>query len=273
MRGPGAIARAIGGKNRALAERNPMNETGRKNRGEIVVLGFLLAVGLIAGGWVLGAQIKAVRLGDRYVSVRGLAERTVKSDLAVWPINYTETGDDLPSLYSQTEAAEKTILKFLDQQGFRKSEIEVGIVGVTDNQANFYGGNRKPLYRYVVQQQITVQTARVDQVGAAARKAAGLLQRGIVVRQSITYKFNGLNSIKPDMITEATRKARAAAGRFAADSGSSVGTIRQATQGYFSILPANSGSADSEGGYGGDADSSLMKTVRVVTDVQYYLEN
>jgi hypothetical protein len=251
-----------------------MHDTGRMNRGEVVVLGLLLAIGLFASGWVLGAQIKAARLGDRYVSVRGLAERTVKSDLAIWPICYTETGNDLPLLYSKAKADQKIILKLLAEQGIQPPEIQVGIVGVTDNQANPYDGNHKPLYRYNVQQQITVQTARVDQIASAAQKASALLHQGIVVSQSITYKFNGLNSIKPDMITEATRNARSAAERFAQDSGSSVGAIRQATQGFFSILPANSGiSADSEYGGSGNADSSLMKTVRVVTDVQYFLKN
>ncbi len=107
-----------------------------------------------------------------------------------------------------------------------------------------------------------------------------LVQQGIVLNsnpgQGLTYKFTSLNSIKPDMITEATRNARAAANRFALDSGSSAGTIRQANQGIFSILPANSGGETGEsgegGGYGSSADSSLMKTVRVVTSVDYYLK-
>jgi uncharacterized protein len=85
----------------------------------------------------------------------------------------------------------------------------------------------------------------------------------------MTYKFTGLNSIKPDMITEATRNAHSAADRFAADSGSKVGSIRQANQGVFT-------DQGSDGGEGGEnpyaADSSLTKTVRVVTSVQYYLE-
>jgi uncharacterized protein len=106
-----------------------------------------------------------------------------------------------------------------------------------------------------------------------------LLQKGVVLssdpgmsRQGVAYKFNGLNSIKPDMITEATRNARAAADRFASDSGSKVGSIRQANQGVFSILAADQGSSASDGGENGSSDNSLMKTVRVVTSVQYYLE-
>src|ERR1700722_13574832 len=109
-----------------------MNDMKARNRGAIELLGLLLAFGLIVGGWVLGMQIKAAKLGDRYVSVRGLSERNVKSDLAIWPIEYQEAGDDLPSLYAKTEADQKVILQFLSQQGIQSSEIGLGIVGVTD---------------------------------------------------------------------------------------------------------------------------------------------
>ncbi|HTE90263.1 MAG TPA: SIMPL domain-containing protein [Terriglobales bacterium] len=245
------------------------------------LLGLLLALGLIIGGWALGAQIKATRLSDRYVTVKGLVERKVKSDLAIWALSYKEAGDDLSLVYAKTEADKKAILQFLDQQGIQSSEIELGVVRVVDTQANEYGGgnNRAP-HRYIVEQQITVRTSRVDQVADAAQKTMQLLQKGIVLNsnqngvpgQGLTYKFTGLNSIKPDMITEATRNARAAADRFASDSGSKVGSIRQANQGVFSILPADQGSGTGEGGDAYAADSSLMKTVRVVTSVQYYLD-
>jgi hypothetical protein len=239
----------------------------------------LIAFGLIFGGWILGSQIKQTRLADRYVTVKGLVERKVKSDLAIWPLSYKEAGDDLPSVYAKTEADKKAILQFLDQQGIQSSEIELGVVRVVDTQANEYGSGTRAPHRYIVEQQITVSTPRVDQVAAAAQKSMQLLQKGIVLSrnpgQELTYKFTGLNAIKPDMITEATRNARAAADRFAKDSGSQVGSIRQANQGVFSILAANQGSSTGEGGeyaYGNTPDASLMKTVRVVTSVQYYLE-
>jgi hypothetical protein len=237
-----------------------------------------LALGLMVGGWVLGAQIKATRLSDRYVTVKGLVERQVKSDLAVWPIGYKEAGNDLSSVYEKTETDKKSILQFLDQQGIKPPEIELGVVQVVDTEANEYGnGNRAP-YRYIVEQRITVRTSRVDQVAAAAQKTISLVQKGIVLNntsgEGLTYKFTGLNSIKPDMITEATRNARAAADRFASDSGSKVGSIRQANQGVFSISPADQGGDADESGPAANfgPDNSLMKTVRVVTSVEYYLE-
>ena len=254
-----------------------MNSSSQSSREAIVLSGALLALGLIIGGWVMGAQIKATRLSDRYVTVKGLVERGVKSDLAIWPLSYKEAGDDLALVYAKTESDKKAILQFLEEQGIQPSEIELGVIRVVDTQANEYGGVNRAPRRYIVEQQVTVRTARVDQVGAAAQKSMVLLQKGIVMNsnpgQGLTYKFTGLNSIKPDMITEATRNARAAADRFAKDSGSKVGTIRQANQGVFSIVSADQGGGSGEGGEGGYmADSSLMKTVRVVTSVQYYLD-
>jgi uncharacterized protein len=250
-------------------------EDDSRNHGGAMVLGVLLAVGLIIGGWMLGWQIKQTRLADQYVTVKGLVERKVKSDLAIWPLNFKEAGDDLAAVYAKSEADKTAVLDFLKQQGIDEKETEVGLVRVVDTQATEYGGNRAPK-RYIVEQAITVKTARVDQVATAAQKSMQLVQKGIVLTsnpgQGITYKFTGLNAIKPDMITEATKNARAAADRFAQDSGNKVGSIRQANQGTFSISAADQGGDSGEGGEYQNGDSSVMKTVRVVTSVQYYLE-
>jgi uncharacterized protein len=253
-----------------------MNGTNLEERGSRTLPALLIALGLILGGWLLGVQIKNTRLADRYITVKGLVERSVKSDLAIWPLSYKEAGDDLTALYAKTEADKKVIMDFLQEQTIQPNEIELGVIRVVDTQANEYGGGTRAPHRYIVEQQITVRTPRVDVVATAAQKTLQLLQKGIVLSgnqgQGLAYKFTGLNSIKPDMITEATRNARAAADRFASDSGSKVGTIRQANQGVFSILPADQGSGTGEAGdMGFNADASLMKTVRVVTTVQYYL--
>jgi uncharacterized protein len=254
-----------------------MNNTIQSERGGTVLLGALLAVGLILGGWALGAQIKAVRLADRYVTVRGLAERDVKSDLAIWTLQYRENGDDLTAMYSKAEADKKIILEFLSKHGVQESEIHLGMVNVTDYSERV-AHDRFP-YRYSADQQIIISSGRVDEIADAAQQTIELLQKGIILGgnawqgQNVAYKFTGLNSVKPDMITEATRNARAAAQRFANDSGSQLGAIRQAYQGVFTILPARSGVASDEDGGGNpnEAEASIMKTVRVVTTVEYYL--
>ncbi len=84
----------------------------------------------------------------------------------------------------------------------------------------------------------------------------------------MVYSFTGLNAIKPKMVAEATRDARNAAEQFAKDSGTGVGGIKSATQGYFSIEARD---GDQGGGGYGVADSPYKK-VRVVTTVDFYLD-
>jgi hypothetical protein len=159
----------------------------------------------------------------------------------------------------------------------------LGSVSVTDRSTNQYNNNDHAP-RFVVQQTITVQSSDVDKVAAANAKTADLIRQGVVISSGqgfgqvsgVIYKFNGLNALKPDMITEATKNARASADRFAADSGAEVGAIRAANQGVFSITAANAGSStgDEGGGFNVDqqADSSLIKKVRVVSTIDYYLK-
>src|SRR3984885_7422906 len=187
---------------------------------------------------------------------------------------FKETGNDLPQGFGKGQTGKETGVKFFWGPGGLPQEISVGQIKVTDKLANEYSGNNNGP-RYIVEQTVTVQSGDVDKIAKAGEKTADLVQAGIVVGGSdgqggIKYKFNGLNALKPDMITEATRNARSSADRFAADSGSQVGSIRSASQGVFSISAADSISTGDEAG-GDSGDSSIMKKVRVVATVDYYL--
>lgn len=242
------------------------------------VLGGLLMVGLVAGGGLLGSKVRDFKRADRYVEVKGLVERTVRSDSAIWPISFSEASDSLPEAFTASQKDKAAVLQFLEKQGFADTDLTVNAVNVTDRSAQQYNSNvHAP--RYVVQQTVTVQSGDVDKVAQATTKTGDLIAAGVVIGSAgggVTYKFGGLNTLKPDMITEATRNARASADRFAADSGSQVGSIRSANQGVFSISAANAGPAvGDEAGYGADqqADASVMKKIRVVATIDYYLVN
>lgn len=159
------------------------------------VLGICLLLGLVLGGWALGSQIKAIRLADRYVTVKGLVERTVKSDSAIWPVTFKEAGNELPAVFAKSEADKAAVLKFFAEQGITPQEITVGQIQVTDKLANEYGGNNQSSPRYVVQQTVTVNSSDVDKIAKAGQKTAELVQAGIVVGggygQGISYKFGG----------------------------------------------------------------------------------
>src|SRR5437868_11578448 len=122
------------------------------------VLGGCMLLGLVLGGWLLGMEIKETRLSDRYVTVKGLVERTVKSDSAVWPVTFKETGNDLQQVYAKSEEDRAAVLKFFAAQRITPQEISVGQIQVTDKQANEYGGNNKGGPRYIVQRTVKVSS-------------------------------------------------------------------------------------------------------------------
>lgn len=246
-----------------------------------LALGACVMLGLILGGYLLGSEVRDFKRADRYVEVKGLVERTVKSDSATWNLRFKEPGEQLSSVFAASEKDKDAVVGFLTAQGFKSSEISIGPVQVTDRSTAQFGDDKGP--RYIVQQTVTVQTSDVDRVAAANARTSDLVKAGVVVANNegqgsaVVYKFNGLNALKPDMITEATRNARSSADRFAADSGSKVGSIRDANQGVFSITAADASPAanDSDDGNNADqqADASIIKKVRVVATIDYYLVN
>lgn len=230
-----------------------------------VVLGGFLFLGLAALGYLAGSSAIRIKEFERSVTVKGLAEREVPADIALWPIQYTAAGNDLTALYAALERDTATVQRFLEAQGIEPAEITVAPPAVTDKLAQQYGNGSNIELRYTAVQTATVYSPKVDVVRAAITRLAGLGKQGIVFsgggyQGQTEYIYTGLNQVKPEMVEEATRKAREVAQKFAADSDSRLGKIRRASQGQFSISDR-------------DKNTPYIKKVRVVSTVEYYLSD
>jgi hypothetical protein len=223
----------------------------------------ILAVGAAAAGAFIGKGVENARVGDRSVTVRGLSEREVKADLAVLPLKFAGAGNDLAAVQADVDGDLAAVRRFLDQQGFAKSEVDLGRLEVTDQFAREYQPSEVRA-RYRVAQTVIVRTPNVDRVAATSRALDGLVRQGVVLQDynGPSYIFTRLNDVRAPMIAEATSSARNGAQQFARDSDSRLGGIAQATQGSFQIL----GRDDV-----GEEASQVFKRVRVVTTVTYRL--
>lgn len=227
-----------------------------------LVVGLCLVLGLALGGFLLARGLFAARAADRFVTVKGLSEREIPADLALWPIVFTNTGNDLGALQEKVESDARAIRTYLARFGFTDGETALSAPRVTDNRAHSYGG-QEPRERYQLESTLTPRTGKIDEVRQAIEQSGDLVRAGVTLIRSYEYNtqylFTRLEQVKPEMIAEATRDARRAADEFAEDSGARLGGIRRAQQGYFSIDDR-------------DAFSPEIKTVRVVTTVEYFLE-
>ena len=224
----------------------------------------LLAIGLIILGTQIQKGINNFVEKDRIVTVKGLAEMEVPANKVTWPLMYKEVGNDLTALYTRINATNTAIVEFLKKKGITEEEISINAPEIIDMQAERYVGENKT-YRYNVTTVITVTSAKVDLVRSLISEQSELLKQGIAItggdyRYQIQYDYTSLNEIKPKMIEEATKNAREAALKFAKDSDSELGKIRRASQGQFSI--------DNR-----DANTPYIKRIRVVTTIDYLLED
>jgi hypothetical protein len=224
----------------------------------------IIAAGIVLMGICLYGGLSQLAHREREVSVRGLAEREVAADHVTWPLVYKTTGNDLQVIYADVQNANTKISQFLRKNGIRAEEISESAPQIIDMHADRYNTQRTA-DRYNVTSVITVATSQVNQARELMRRLGELLKEGIAISAGdyetrVQYEFLGLNKIKPEMIEEATRNAREVAEKFAADSGSELGKIKNASQGLFSINDR-------------DQYTPHIKKVRVVTSVNYYLEN
>lgn len=226
-----------------------------------LIAGVCVAIGIASVGISLKAGIDHFVDRDRVVTVKGLAERNVQADYVIWPVTFRVTGNDLSVLYEKAQTQSEEIRNFLISQGIKAQDISQGTPSVQDLHADFYGNNLPP-ERYRMEMAVSVATTDVDTVLKAMGNQSELIQKGVLFTQNYRtqFSFNGLNSIKPEMVEEATKNARSTAQKFAEDSDSELGKIRRASQGQFSI-------------YDRDSNTPYIKRVRVVTTVEYYLKD
>lgn len=229
-----------------------------------LLFGLAIAVGPAVGGFFVGKAIENFKRNDRTLTVKGLVERDVKADLAIWPILFKAAGNDLTDVQAKISKDRDFILSFLTKQGFKEEEIELTSSRVTDHQAREYGGSEGvPPSRFLIEAGITVRSQNVDLVKKSNSSSDVLIEAGILLygdrfQSDPRYYLTKLNDLKPQMLSEATENAKRSAEQIA---GNKVGAIRSANQGVFKIMNPDAGENEQYG----EEVKSLNKKVRVVS--------
>ncbi|MBN1828641.1 MAG: SIMPL domain-containing protein [Deltaproteobacteria bacterium] len=232
---------------------------------ESCILGLCLLAGLALVGYLLSNGLLQFKSLDRTVAVKGLSEREVAADVAIWPIRYSEADNDLNRLFSTIQRKNELIVRFLKEKGFKDEELSLSAPAIFDRQGQGYAETNRREFRYSGTSAITVYTTNVSAVRSAMAQLVELGKMGIAFsgqdyESKMEYLFTKLNDVKPGMIEEATKNAREVAERFAMDSKSKLGKIKRASQGQFSIADR-------------DSNTPHIKRIRVVSTIEYYLSD
>lgn len=238
-----------------------------------------LFLGLVFGSLILGHSLERFKQEERFITVKGFSEKEVKADLAIWTMKVRVAHNELVAGSNQQSIAKKQVVDFLVAKGIRASEISISDLTVTDIKANEYGNNFNPnQLRYIIEEKIQVRSADVDKIQQISRMTSELLNAGVALStkndwqgSGLRFIFTKLNDVKPTMISEAIQNARGAADQFAKESNTELGSIRNASQGLFSIMDRDESlNAGGREAYG-NSSSDIFKRIRVVITVDYNL--
>ncbi|MEH6451692.1 MAG: SIMPL domain-containing protein [Psychromonas sp.] len=235
------------------------------NKSNAIIVGICLIIALSSLGYLLGDAAIRFKEYERTVTVKGLSEREYKADIVIWPIQFSAASNDLEAMYKSIDDSTQKIQSFLITSGIDGDAISYSSPAITDKSAQQYGSQERAEFRYTAYQTVTVYSTDIEVVQQVMGKMSDLGKQGIVFtgnnyQMQTEYIFNRLNQVKPEMIEEATTKAREVAEKFASDSNSRLGKIKSASQGQFSISAR-------------DKNNPHIKKVRVVSTVAYYLSD
>lgn len=231
----------------------------------------IMAFGVALGGFFIGNGVYQ-SVASRTVTVKGLAEMDVVADTAVWNIKFSRVGGDLVRVQSDIDNDIAKTRKFLTDNGFEENELQNLRITVRDKFAGYSELQRKAEEqndRYVIETGVMVRSTSVNLVDVVSRKMGELVRQGVTVTEDYAgpiYVFNGLNDIKIKMIELATKNATSAGEQFAKDAGATLGKIKTANQGTFSIS-----SRDQVDAWSDNEKQAINKRVRVVSTITFFL--
>ena len=255
-----------------------MNE-GKYHIIKALLLGVLLGAALVASAVVLAGGFGKIAAGfstiakpDRVVSVRGLSEREVDADLATMRVSFSVTAESLDEAHKLYNDRNAEITGYLKSHGLTDADLiadkpDIDFRKAYESKEAKYNDDGKRIGYDIIQhppradikQRILVRTNNLKAVNDAYMHTTDFdgTDKEFYASEP-NYDFVSLNDIKPEMIAEATKNAREAAEKFALDSNSAVGKIKQASQGWFSVNDAEEG-------------MEQRKIVRVVTSIDFYI--
>jgi hypothetical protein len=234
------------------------------------IVGIGLVLGLSIAGYFVGRGAARFRSDARVVTVKGLVEREVKADQAVWTLGLRRASETLQDAHARISADRDAAVAFLRKHGFAETEIERQPTRTVDKLAREYGQPQAAdRLRYVVTTLVVVRTTNVDLVRTALGSTEELLKSGVVLdgeREGGAANPRYVD-LRPQLLADSTRNARATAQQFAADSGAQVGGIRSANQGSIQIFGLDGG--DESAPF--SPTSTPVKRIRVVSTFEFEL--
>ena len=230
---------------------------------QIVTLAIILAVGIVAA-----AKVITGTFSKDTITVTGSAYQIVKSDSARLEFNITTKQKDRVSAYNQAQKQLPVVMKYLEEKGIAKENIEL------NSSHGYYNYKRTPngnitneIENYTLSQPVIINTKDVDKVKELSIDLDSLISQGIEINvMPPMYFYSEISGLKVKLLEDATIDAKERAAAMLKATHNKVGKIQSVRMGVFQITPADSTNVSD---YGINDTTTIDKKVTSVANVVF----
>jgi hypothetical protein len=233
---------------------------------------WLLVALILAAGWIFSAALLSkffVRVKhERAITVKGYAERAVRSDAGTFTVTVGARGDTQPAAIELLNQRRDRVLESLKARGFTASEIRLHTPLIRKVlKKDDEGRDTNEIEYFDLFQSITVESKFVERIYEVALELPNLLSESVDLSVNAPeFLITNLDEIKRELLARATADAHQRALVIARNSGGRVGELISAQQGVFQITTPLSTDTSSWGIYD---TSTIEKSAKVVVTLEY----
>ncbi|MBR2357715.1 MAG: SIMPL domain-containing protein [Lentisphaeria bacterium] len=236
-----------------------------------------LTIGMVLSAFMLSRfMLKIQRTTEKSITVKGVAEKTVKSDIAAFNCSISVKNKNKAEGYAALNKASQILCAKLDSLGFTADVREDESIYCADIYRTITTKERGKEIKenifdhYYLTYSVRVRTNKVDVVAKNILKIHELAMRKLDV--SITapqYFISNPEQYKLELVNAASASAAERARTAARQSGSDLGPLMTARQGVIQITRSASNDTSDYGMYD---TTSIQKVIRLVMTMEFALK-
>jgi hypothetical protein len=233
-------------------------EPGAPTRGWLqVVPALVVGVAVVVATSIAMAGVRYVKtFNTSLLRVSGEAQQVVTSDEVKWTAGFfvNAQASALQGAYARMDADKAAVLRFLEGNGVKASEITVSPVNMMQNfvdcKVNPKACGPFGPTTYRLDQTVSVDSGDVQKITALAQDTGRLVGQGVLFStRSLQYFYTKLPDLREKLLAQATKEAQARAEKIAAATGDRVGQLVSVTTEPLQLTPVNSVQVSNSGIY------------------------
>jgi len=247
-----------------------MNLTNTSSSRGLVAAAAVLGICLLGAAWIGGRALLAARMAGEGLTVKGTAEVSATSTLAIWHGSIKARHPDPVAASRELDEQARRVATWLESQGVRPEEWEwLPLRSYVIYRTTATGRETGEVEAWQLERPLRLRTTRVAEVMRLALQTESLLKEGVAWDDSQPEFYLGdLEAIKLDLLGKATADARQRA-EILLGSDKRLGGLVSARQGIIQVTAPNSVEVEDYGMY---STETIEKTVKVVVTVTYALK-